>query len=59
MDFSGMVVQQNGQLYSVYTPNGALVSQVFCGYDQQYLLDAKVMQLVCRILAKRWNVATK
>lgn len=59
MDFAGMIVQQNGQIYSVYTPNGILVCQVCCGYDQMYLLDAKVMQYICRVLARRWNISTK
>lgn len=59
MDFAGMIVQQNGQTYSVYTPNGILVCQVCCGYDQMYLLDAKVMQYICRVLARRWNISNK
>lgn len=57
MDFAGMCVQQNGQTYSIFTPNGILVGQICCGSDQLYLLDAKVVQYVCRVLARRWRVS--
>ena len=59
MDFNGMIVQQNGQLYTVYTPNGLAVAQILLGYDNQYLLDAKCMQYICKVLARRWKVSDK
>ena len=44
MDFHGMIVQQQGQLYSIYTPNGMLVCQTYLGNDGAFLLDAKCVQ---------------
>ena len=59
MDFHGMIVQQQGQLYSIYTPNGMLVCQTYLGNDGAFLLDAKCVQYMCKLLARRWNISSK
>lgn len=59
MNFYGMVVQQNGQLYSIFTPNGVMVCQVYMGNDGAFLLDAKCVQYLCKLLARRWNISNK
>ena len=55
-DFHGMVVQQMGQYYNIYTPNGILVAQLCMGNDGLYLADARAVDYICKILAKRWRV---
>lgn len=56
---NGMLVEQNGQYYSVYTPNGIMVAQVFMGNDGQFLLDAKCMEVITKLMARRWRVSNK
>lgn len=54
-----MYVEQNGQYYSVYTPNGIMVAQVFMGNDGQFLLDAKCMEAITKLMARRWRISNK
>ena len=56
---NGMYVEQNGQYYSVYTPNGIMVAQVFMGNDGQFLLDAKCMEVITELMARRWRISNK
>lgn len=56
---NGMIVEQNGQYYSVYTPNGIMVAQVFMGSDGQFLLDAKCMEVITKLMARRWRISNK
>ena len=56
---NGMIVEQNGQYYSVYTPNGIMVAQVFMGSDGQFLLDAKCMEVITKLMARRWQISNK
>lgn len=56
---NGLYVEQQGQFYSVYTPNGILIAQIFMGSDNLFLLDAKCMDAITKILARRWNIVNK
>ena len=56
---NGMFVEQNGQYYSVYTPNGIMVAQIFMGNDGQFLLDAKCMEVITKLMARRWRISNK
>ena len=56
MTIHGMVVQQRGQLYSIFTPNGIMVAQVYMGNDGLYLGDSRCLDYICKVMAKRWNV---
>ena len=56
---NGLYVEQNGQYYSVYTPNGIMVAQVFMGSDGQFLLDAKCMEVITKLMARRWRISNK
>ena len=56
---NNLYVQQNGQYYVVYTPNGVMIAQIFLGNDGLFLLDARCMDAITKLLAKRWNVADK
>lgn len=51
------VVQNGGQVYSIYTPQGIQVAQLFMGQDGQIFQDAEALKLIARILAKRWGVS--
>lgn len=56
MMMNNLMVEGNHQLYSIYTPNGGtMICQVYMGNDQQYLLDAKCMEKLTRLLALRWG----
>lgn len=56
MMMNNLLVVGNGQVYEVYTPNGAaLICRIHLGCDGQYLVDAKVMEKVTRLLALRWG----
>ena len=59
MNFHDLSVIQKEQVYNVFTPNGVWIAQIYMGNDNQYLLDAKVMDYICRALARRWNVGKK
>ena len=41
---NGMLVEQNGQYYSVYTPNGIMVAQVFMGNDGQFTMYVDLVE---------------
>ena len=52
----GLYLHQQGQVYSIYTPQGILIAQVFMGYDGQYARDVAVLQPITKALAKRWGI---
>lgn len=54
----GLMVVQNGQFYSVYTPQGILVAQLFMGADGQIAQDVLALAPITKALAKRWAVPT-
>lgn len=55
---SKLIMRQNGQVYSVYLPNGVLVCQFFTGYDGQYARDVQCLNAIGRAMAKRWGYST-
>lgn len=57
MVYGMCVVQNGGQVYSIYTPQGIQVAQLFMGQDGQIFQDAECLKLIARILAKRWGVS--
>ena len=54
-----LYLHQEGRVYSIYTPQGILIAQVFMGYDGQYARDAKCLDAIGRIMAKRWGLPLK
>ena len=58
-EMHNLVVSQNGQYYSVAIPNGIVIAQLYMGNDGAFLLDAKCMDYITKLLARRWNVAPK
>ena len=56
---NGLYVDQQGQFYSVYLPNRVLIAQVYMGNDGMFLLDAKCMEAITKLLGRRWNVENK
>lgn len=59
MIINGMYVEQNGQFYTIYTPNGIMVAQIFMGNDGQFLLDSRCMGAITKLMAGRWRVSNK
>lgn len=49
------VVQNGGQMYSVYTPQGIQIAQIFMGSDNQIFRDAEALKIICKVLARRWG----
>lgn len=56
MTYNGLIVSQNRQLYTVYTPNGIVIAQIYMGDDNQFMLDAECIRLITKVLARRWNI---
>ena len=53
---NGLVVIQNGQFYSIYTPQGIQIAQIFTGADGQTIQDVLALKEITQALKKRWNV---
>ena len=53
---NGLVVIQNGQFYSIYTPQGIQIAQIFTGADGQIIQDVLALKEITQALKKRWNV---
>lgn len=57
---SGMhIVQGNGQVYRIYTPQGIVVAELFMGQDGQIFKDTEALKAIAKIMAMRWNVNGK
>lgn len=56
---NNLYIEQQGQFYTVYTPNGMMIAQIFLGNDGLFLLDARCMEAITKILARRWNISDK
>lgn len=56
---NGLVVTQNGQFYSVYTPQGIMIAQLFMGADGQIIRDVEALTPITKALQKRWDVTQK
>jgi len=58
-ELHGLIVSQNGQYYSVAIPNGLVIAQIYTGNDGAFLLDAKCLDYITKLLAKRWHLAKR
>lgn len=56
---NGLVVAQNGQFYTVYTPQGIKIAELFMGADGQIIQDVAALQPITWAMAKRWKVENK
>ena len=56
MIMNNLVVTQQGQIYNIYTPNNIWIAQLYMSNDCNFLLDAKCMEAITKIMAKRWNI---
>ena len=54
--FNGLYVGQERQFYTIVTPQGITIAQIFLGQDGQYMRDVEVINKITKILAARWNV---
>lgn len=52
-----LIMRQNGQVYSIYTPQGILIAQLFMGYDGQYARDVQALTAVGKAMARRWDIS--
>ena len=59
MTMNNMIVTQNRQYYTIYTPMGTMVGQLYLGQDGNYLLDAKLLDAVTKAMARRLGIATR
>jgi hypothetical protein len=53
---NGLYVQQQGQYYGVFTPQGIQIAQLFMGQDGQFAKDVVALNPITKALAKRWGV---
>ncbi len=56
LKYSEMIVRQSGNMYEVYTPQGILVLVISLPNDMQFIKDAAVLDVCCKVLAGRWGV---
>lgn len=56
---NGLYVVQNGQFYTVYTPQGIIILRAFMGADGQYAQDVVALNSITKTMAKRWNVPNR
>ena len=54
---NGLYIRQEGQFYSIYTPQGILIAQVFMGADNQIMQDVLALKVICKALQKRWHIS--
>ena len=54
---NGLYIKQDGQFYSIYTPQGILVAQVFMGQDGQVFQDVIALKIITKALQKRWHIS--
>lgn len=57
--YSGLSVRQSGNIYEVYIPQGIKVLSICMPADGQMIKDSTVLEVISRILAKRWGVTKK
>lgn len=57
--YSGLNVRQSGNIYEVYLPQGIMVLSICMPVDGQLIKDASVLDVICKVLAKRWGVTKK
>ena len=53
---NGLYVQQSGQHYAIYTPQGIQIALLFLGQDGQYVRDVELLNPVTKALARRWGI---
>ena len=54
--FSGLNVRQSGNIYEVYLPQGIMVLSICMPTDGQIIKDSAVLDVICKVLAKRWRI---
>lgn len=54
---NNLYIKQEGQFYSIYTPQGILIAQVFMGADGQIIQDVITLKIITKALQKRWRVS--
>lgn len=50
------IVQNGGQFYSIYTPQGIEVARLFMGADNQIFKDVECLKIIAKVMAKRWDI---
>lgn len=56
MEINGLFVCQQGQAYSIYTPQGIQIAHIWMGQDGQVAFDVATLAPICKTLAKRWGI---
>lgn len=54
---NGLYIKQEGQFYTIYTPQGITVGQIFMGADGQIMQDVLVLKVITKALQKRWHIS--
>lgn len=57
MEMNGLYIKQEGQFYTIYTPQGITVAKVFMGADGQIIQDVVALKIISKALQKRWHVS--
>lgn len=59
MTIAGIPIQQDGQTYALYTPQGIPISMIYMPPDLQLLQDAAALNVICKAMVKRWGISNK
>lgn len=54
--FSKMIIQQANNEYQIWTPQGIRIAYIVMPPDGRYVLDSKVLEVICRAFAHRWGI---
>ena len=54
--YSGLNIRQSGNIYEAYLPQGIKVLSICMPNDGQLIKDASVLDVICKVLAKRWGI---
>lgn len=55
-EFHGLYVQQSGNQYRLWTEQGLCLAHLVMPADGQYIFDSKALDLICKVIAKRWKL---
>lgn len=54
---NGLYVEQRGQAYHIFTPQGEKIGLVFMGYDGQFAKDVIALNMITKAMARRWSIS--
>lgn len=57
MEMYGLYVKEvASQVYDIYIPGCQVqcVARIYLGNDRAYIMDSRILEIICKALAKKW-----